>query len=46
MDAGGDFATYVEARGQRLVRSAVLLGCSIPDAEDVAQTALMRCVRD
>lgn len=26
-----------------LVRSAVLLGCTVPEAEDVTQTALARC---
>lgn len=30
-DRDRDFAAYVAARGQRLVRSAVLLGCSVPD---------------
>ena len=43
VDGHSDFAAYVAARGQRLIRSAVLLGCSVPDAEDVAQTVLMRC---
>lgn len=38
-----DFAAYVAARGQRLTRSAVLLGLSPHDAEDLAQTALTRC---
>jgi RNA polymerase sigma-70 factor (sigma-E family) len=38
-----DFTEYVAARGRRLVRSAVLLGCSLPEAEDVVQTALIRC---
>jgi RNA polymerase sigma-70 factor (sigma-E family) len=43
LDSDTDFAAYVAARGQRLVRSAVLLGCSVPDAEDLAQTVLLRC---
>lgn len=40
-----DFSEYVAARRTRLVRSAVLLGCPQPDAEDVVQTALLRCFR-
>lgn len=39
-----DFTEYVHARWARLVRSAVLLGCSEPEAEDVVQTALERCL--
>jgi RNA polymerase sigma-70 factor (sigma-E family) len=39
-----DFGGYVEARWSRLVRSAVLLGCSHAEAEDVVQTALTRCL--
>jgi RNA polymerase sigma-70 factor (sigma-E family) len=39
-----DFGAYVEARWSRLVRSAVLLGCSQAEAEDVVQTALTRCL--
>lgn len=39
-----DFGAYVEARWSRLVRSAVLLGCSRAEAEDVVQTALTRCL--
>jgi RNA polymerase sigma-70 factor (sigma-E family) len=38
-----DFAAYVAAHWRRLVRSAVLLGCSLAEAEDLAQTALERC---
>jgi RNA polymerase sigma-70 factor (sigma-E family) len=38
-----DFAAYVAAQWRRLVRSAVLLGCSLPEAEDLVQTALERC---
>lgn len=40
-----DFSEYVAARRATLVRSAVLLGCPQPDAEDVVQTALLRCFR-
>jgi DNA-directed RNA polymerase specialized sigma24 family protein len=40
-----DFSEYVAARRTSLVRAAVLLGCPQPDAEDVVQTALLRCFR-
>ncbi|HYG93041.1 MAG TPA: SigE family RNA polymerase sigma factor [Nocardioides sp.] len=40
-----DFSSYVADRRARLVRTAVLLGCPRADAEDVVQTALMRCYR-
>lgn len=40
-----DFSEYVVARRTALVRAAVLLGCPQPDAEDVVQTALLRCYR-
>jgi RNA polymerase sigma-70 factor (sigma-E family) len=40
-----DFGEYVAARRPTLVRTAVLLGCPQPDAEDVVQTALLRCYR-
>ncbi|MCW2773859.1 MAG: hypothetical protein JWN91_2185 [Nocardioides sp.] len=40
-----DFSEYVAARRPTLVRTAVLLGCPSPDAEDVVQTALLRCYR-
>ena len=39
-----DFEEYVEARWARLVRSAVLLGCTPPEAEDLVQTTLIRCL--
>ena len=44
MGRNEDFSEYVGARWPRLVRSAVLLGCSRAEAEDVVQTALMRCL--
>ena len=44
MGRNEDFSQYVASRWQRLVRSAVLLGCSAAEAEDVVQTALMRCL--
>lgn len=40
-----EYAEYVAARRTSLVRSAVLLGCPERDAEDVVQTALLRCYR-
>lgn len=40
-----EFSEYVANRRARLVRSAVLLGCSEADAEDVVQTALSRALR-
>jgi RNA polymerase sigma-70 factor (sigma-E family) len=40
-----DFSEYVTARRPSLVRAVVLLGCPQPDAEDVVQTALLRCFR-
>jgi RNA polymerase sigma-70 factor (sigma-E family) len=38
-----EFAEYASMRWMALVRAGVLLGCSPPDAEDLAQTALLRC---
>ncbi|MEN3614777.1 SigE family RNA polymerase sigma factor [Plantactinospora sp. ZYX-F-223] len=43
MERDEEFSAYASARWPALVRSAVLLGCSVQDAEDLAQTALMRC---
>lgn len=45
MDRDEDYAAYVAARWAGLVRAAVLLGCSRTDAEDLVQTALVRCYR-
>ncbi len=39
-----DFSEYVAARWTSLVRSAVLLGCTHPEAEDLVQTVLERCL--
>ena len=39
-----EFGAYVAARWPRLVRAAVLLGCTPHEAEDVVQTALTRCL--
>lgn len=44
MDRNDEFSAYVAAKWSRLVRAAVLLGCSQAEAEDVVQTALMRCL--
>lgn len=40
-----EFSEYVDARRTTLVRAAVLLGLSIPDAEDVVQATLTRASR-
>ncbi|HET7735059.1 MAG TPA: SigE family RNA polymerase sigma factor [Nocardioidaceae bacterium] len=39
-----DFDEFVRARWPKLVRSAILLGCSPTEAEDVVQAALTRCL--
>ncbi|MFN7150113.1 MAG: SigE family RNA polymerase sigma factor [Microthrixaceae bacterium] len=44
MSRNDEFSEYVAARWSRLVRAAVLLGCSPAEAEDVVQAALMRCL--
>lgn len=44
MVADSDFSEYVAAHWPRLVRSAVLLGCNQPEAEDLVQTTLERCL--
>jgi RNA polymerase sigma-70 factor (sigma-E family) len=44
MDAEEDFTAYVVAHWPRLVRSAVLLGCTAAGAEDVVQSSLERCL--
>jgi RNA polymerase sigma-70 factor (sigma-E family) len=38
-----EFAEYASARWRTLLRSAVLLGCSVEEAEDLVQTTLLRC---
>jgi RNA polymerase sigma-70 factor (sigma-E family) len=43
VDRDADFSAYVAARWTSLVRMAVFLGCSIEEAQDLTQTALMRC---
>ncbi|GAA0604089.1 SigE family RNA polymerase sigma factor [Kribbella sandramycini] len=44
MSGEDDFTEYVAARWPILVRSAVLLGCSHAEAEDLVQTVLERCL--
>jgi len=39
-----EFDEYVATHWPRLVRAAVLLGCTPTEAEDVVQTALVRCL--
>ena len=39
-----ELGEYVATRWPRLVRAAVLLGCTPPEAEDVVQSALVRCL--
>lgn len=39
-----EFTEYVTARWATLVRSAVLLGCTPSEAEDLVQSALERCL--
>ena len=43
MDHDSDFAAYAREAWGSLVRSAVFLGCNPVDAEDLAQTTLVRC---
>lgn len=42
-DDEDDFADYARDAWSTLVRSAVFLGCSPHEAEDLAQTTLVRC---
>lgn len=42
-DPDADYVTYVHTRWGPLVRSAILLGCSRAEAEDIVQTTLIRC---
>jgi RNA polymerase sigma-70 factor (sigma-E family) len=45
MSSPDGFDAYVRANWVRLVRTAVFLGCAPADAEDVVQSALVRCLR-
>ncbi len=40
-----EFDEFVAARRIALLRSAVLMGCPQSDAEDIVQSALLRCYR-
>ena len=42
MEHEAEFAAYADDTWGTLVRSAVFLGCSLPDAEDLAQTTLVK----
>ena len=44
MSRDDEFTEFVTARWSRLVRTAVLLGCSPAEAEDITQAALERCL--
>jgi RNA polymerase sigma-70 factor (sigma-E family) len=43
MDTDTAFSEYAAARWRVLVRTGVLLGCSLTEAEDLAQLTLLRC---
>ena len=43
MDKDAAFSEYAAVRWRRLVRAGVLLGCDLPEAEDLAQQTLLRC---
>ena len=43
MEHDGDFTEYAAARWSSLVRSAVFLGCTLEEAQDLAQTTLLKC---
>ena len=38
-----DFSAYAGARWGALVRSGIVLGCTLDEAQDLAQTTLIRC---
>ena len=41
--ADDEYSGFVVARYRALVRAAILFGCSVQDAEDAVQEALVRC---
>ena len=43
MTRDGAFTAFAEEAWPRLVRSAVLLGCTVHEAEDLVQVVLIRC---
>lgn len=44
-DRDREFSEFMAARWQRMVRTCVLLGCSLEDAEDIVQSALVEVYR-
>lgn len=45
MSSDDEFDDYVRANWPRLVRAAFFAGCTVPEAEDVVQSALVNCIR-
>lgn len=43
MQHDGEFSEYASARWAALVRSGIVLGCTLDEAHDLAQTTLLRC---
>jgi len=43
MDHDAEFSDYAASRWRALVRTGVLLGCDVAEAEDLAQQTLLRC---
>ncbi len=43
MDAEEEYTAYVSARWTRLLHSAMLLGCSLHEAEDLVQSTFVKC---
>lgn len=43
MDHDGDFSAFASARWGALVRSAIVLGCTLDEAHDLTQTTLLKC---
>jgi len=43
VDVDEEYSAYVAARWPALVRSGVLLGCSVHEAEDLVQSTLVKC---
>ncbi|GEP40687.1 RNA polymerase sigma factor [Nocardioides psychrotolerans] len=39
----GDFSAFASARWGPMVRSAIVLGCTVDQAHDLVQSTLMRC---
>lgn len=45
MDQDGEFSAYASARWGALVRSGMVLGCTVDEAHDLAQITLLRCYK-